>query len=245
MAKNVGQIILSGKCGDLIHYVVNGEPHVKPAHKGRNETKSKAVLNSRSNLGTASSSGKIFRYAFEPHFQFAKDRNYCSRLTAKFIHALKTDYTNPPGNKMAGSSDLSILKGFNFNKDCPLDSIFFSKPIMNIDRKEGTLIASLSHFNPKEIIKANASATHFQIILCSSEIDFINESYCSDHCKTEFVKINDDHTFLESYILKVTEGTTLPIFVAMSIQYFQEVNNVMYQLKGKNSNPFAIIEVDR
>jgi hypothetical protein len=42
----------------------------------------------------------------------------------------------------------------------------------------------------------------------------------------------------------VTPGSTNPMFLALGIEFYQEINGQMYPLKNGAFNPLAIVKVD-
>ena len=243
-----GDIDFYGRVGNYIYYKRKGKRVVREV---RNNYKEK--LNTRNSMATirknnnefgyASQFGKTLKHSFSEWIVYAQDSNLSGRLL-KFMKKIMTqDTIRPFGKRSVVNGDFTILKGFNFNSDCPLNNTFYYNPFITVDRKKGFVTASLPSFNCNEALRIPKNATHFKIILCCSEVDFINQKSKSDHLLTDATTI-DNLSPSESFIFSITKRGRKPVFVAMGIQYFQMINGVLNPILNRKFNPFAIVEVN-
>ena len=94
------------------------------------------------------------------------------------------------------------------------------------------------------MIAAPSGSTHFKIISAGAEIDFETETYVEAHSETAILAWDATATVAINLANAVTPNSTKPLFLALGVEYYQEVNGQMYPLKNGAYNPLALVKVD-
>jgi hypothetical protein len=113
----------------------------------------------------------------------------------------------------------------------------------NIDRAAGELTVDLPPFVPANMIAAPSGTTHFKIISAGAEVDFEEETFVVSNSETAILPWNAAPTVAINQLNAVTAASTKPLFLAVGLEFYQEVNGQMYPLKNGAFNPLAIVQV--
>lgn len=102
----------------------------------------------------------------------------------------------------------------------------------------------LPAYIPEIMLAAPSGTTHYSIISVAVAVNF----------ETEDFEVSAEQTVLLTYdsILgtaiqhshSVSAGNTVPIFLCVGIEFFQQVNGEQYALRNGSYNPFSIVKVD-
>ena len=74
-------------------------------------------------------------------------------------------------------------------------------------------------------------------------IDFDNEKFVVDNKASDILPWNNTLTNPVDLKNIVAANTTLPLFLALGIEFYQEVNGVQYPLKNGAFNALALVKV--
>jgi hypothetical protein len=94
------------------------------------------------------------------------------------------------------------------------------------------------------MIAAPSGTTHYKIISAGAEIDFEAETFIEQHSETAILPWDAVATVAIAQTNQVTAASTKPLFLALGIEFYQEVNGQMYPLKNGAFNPLSIAKVD-
>jgi hypothetical protein len=172
------------------------------------------------------------------------DSRVTSRLAQRIKQAMNTDTTSARGERSVVKGELALLQGFDFNIKSPLSSCFFASYSTAVDRAAGTLTVTIPSFVPINKIVSPPSATHCRIICGGAAIDFDNATIDSDD-KEQFSELKLDGTATQAITLQhtVTANTTMPIFLVLGIEFFQELNGTLYSMKNGGFNSLTLVKV--
>jgi hypothetical protein len=139
---------------------------------------------------------------------------------------------------------MNLLKGFEFNANAILGTTLYVAPATVIDRTAGTLTINIPAFVPSSSIVAPQGATHFKLVSAGAAIDFDTHAFTSSRNVSSAYAW--DETPVEAIALTntVAAGTTLPLFLFLGIQFFQEMNGIQYPLLTGSFNALSLIEVN-
>jgi hypothetical protein len=112
-----------------------------------------------------------------------------------------------------------------------------------IDRVTGEISVDLAEFIPANMIAAPSGTTHYKIISAGSEIDFEAETFVEAHSETAILPWDAVATVAINQVNAVTPNSTKPLFLALGVEFYQEVNGQMYALKNGSYNPLALVQV--
>ena len=249
MARQKGIIKLDGTIGDITFYKTRDgflarEKGGIPADRIANDPAFQRTRENGAEFGRAGKAGKILRNAIRGLLQNVSDSRMVSRLTTAMIKVIQEDATNTRGLRNVIDGEAEMLEGFEFNINGKLGSTLYAPFTTDIDRVAGTLTASLPSFVPSNMIAAPGGTTHFKIISAGAEVDFENETFVVDTQSTAVLPWDTNATAVIDLENTVTAASTHPLFLALGIEFYQEVNGQMYPLKNGAFNALALAKVD-
>ena len=101
----------------------------------------------------------------------------------------------------------------------------------------------MASFIPTNMIAAPSGTTHYKIISAGAEVDFENETFVSANSETAILPWDAVATVAVAHVNQITAASTQPLFLALGIEFYQEVNGVQYPLKNGAFNPLALVAV--
>jgi hypothetical protein len=249
MAKQKGIIKLKGTIGDITFYktkdgYIAREKGGIDANRIATDPAFQRTRENGSEFGRAGKAGKILRTALRPLLLYASDSKMVGRLTQQMVKVIQADLTSVRGLRNVIDGEAEMLSGFDFNIRGKLGSTLFAPFEASIDRVSGVLDFVLSPFIPQNMIAAPSGTTHYQIISAGAEIDFEAETYVESHSETDILAWNILPSIAISHSNAVTPASTKPLFLAVGIRFYQEINGAMYALKNGASNPLSLVKVD-
>jgi hypothetical protein len=112
-----------------------------------------------------------------------------------------------------------------------------------IDRAAGEISVDLVSFVPANMIAAPGGTTHFKISSAGAEIDFEAETFVVSSSETAILPWDSAPTAAINQLNGVTPNSVSPLFLALGVEFYQEVNGRMYPLKNGSYNPLALVQV--
>jgi hypothetical protein len=249
MAKQKGIIKLKGTIGDITFYKTQ-DGHLAREKGGidasriKNDPAFQRTRENGSEFGRAGKAGKVLRTALRALLLNSADGRMVSRLTQQMIKVIQADMVSERGMRNVIDGEVDLLVGFEFNTRGKLGTSLFAPFVGTIDRAAGEITIDLASFVPANMIAAPSGTSHFKIISAGAEIDFEAETFVETHSESAILPWNSVATSAISHTNEVTPGSTKPLFLALGIEFYQEVNGAMYPLKNGAFNPLAIVKVD-
>jgi len=243
MAKQKGIIKLDGTIGGITFYksqdgYLAREKGGVPADRIANDPAFQRTRENGEEFGRAGKAGKILRNAIRALLQNASDSRMVSRLTQIMVDVIHEDTTNPRGqrNVIDGEAELLDING-------KLGTTLYAPFTGTIDRVAGTLTANVPAFVPINMIAAPGGTTHFKIVSAGAEVDFENETFVMDSQASGILPWDATATAVINLANAVTANSTHPLFLALGIEFYQQVNGQMYPLKNGAYNALALVKV--
>ena len=249
MAKQKGIIKLDGTIGGITFYKTTEDGYLArekggvSADKIANDPNFQRTRENGAEFGRAGKAGKLLRNAIRAMLQNASDSRMVSRLTQKMVEVIQEDATNPRGLRNVIDGEAELLQGFEFNINGKLGTTLYAPYTGTIDRVAGTLTGNIPAFVPINMLAAPGGSTHFKIVSTGAEIDFENEIFVMDAQATAVLPWDSAATALINLVNTVTANSTHPLFLALGIEFYQEVNGQMYPLKNGAFNPLSLVKV--
>lgn len=248
MAKQKGIIKLDGTIGGITFYksqdgYLAREKGGVPADRIANDPNFQRTRENGAEFGRAGKAGKLLRNSIRAMLQNGSDSRMVSRLTQKMVEVIQEDATNPRGLRNVIDGEAELLEGFEFNISGKLGTTLYAPYTSTIDRVAGTLAVSIPAFVPLNMIAAPGGASHFKIVSAGAEVDFENETFVVATSETAVLPWDTNATALINLSNAVTANSTHPLFLALGIEFYQEVNGQMYPLKNGAYNPLALVKV--
>ncbi len=248
MARQKGIIKLKGTIGDITFYKTQ-DGHLAREKGGIDASRIKsdpAFQRTRENgaeFGRAGAAGKILRTSLRALLINSADSRMVSRLTQRMVKVIQADAVNDRGLRNVIDGEAELLTGFEFNIRGKLGTSLYAPFVGNIDRVAGELTVDLAPFVPANMIAAPTGTTHFKIISAGAEVDFEAESFVVSNSETAILPWNAAPTVAINQVNAVTANSTKPLFLALGLEFYQEVNGQMYPLKNGAFNPLALVQV--
>lgn len=248
MAKQKGIIKLDGTIGGITFYksqdgYLAREKGGVPADRIANDPAFQRTRENGEEFGRAGKAGKILRNAIRALLQNASDSRMVSRLTQIMVDVIHEDTTNPRGQRNVIDGEAELLEGFEFNINGKLGTTLYAPFTGTIDRVAGTLTANVPAFVPINMIAAPGGTTHFKIVSAGAEVDFENETFVMDSQASGILPWDATATVVINLANAVTANSTHPLFLALGIEFYQQVNGQMYPLKNGAYNALALVKV--
>ena len=249
MAKQKGIIKLKGTIGDITFYKTQ-DGHLAREKGGIDASRIKsdpAFQRTRENgseFGRAGKAGKVLRTALRALLLNSADGRMVSRLTQQMVKVIQADLVSERGLRNVIDGEVDLLVGFEFNIRGKLGTSLFAPFVGTIDRVTGEISVDLASFIPVNMIAAPGGTTHFKIISAGAEIDFEAETFIETHSETAILPWDATATAAINQVNLVTPASIKPLFLALGVEFYQEVNGVMYPLKNGAFNPLSVVKVD-
>lgn len=249
MAKQKGIIKLDGTIGGITFYKTTEDGYLArekggvSADKIANDPAFQRTRENGEEFGRAGKAGKLLRNSIRAMLQNASDSRMVGRLTQKMVEVIQEDITNTRGKRNVIDGEAELLEGFEFNISGKLGTTLYAPFTGIIDRVAGTLTANIPAFVPINMLSAPGGTTHFKIVSTGAEIDFENETFVMDAQATAVLPWDSAATAVITLVNTVTANSTHPLFLALGIDFYQEVNGQMYPLKNGAYNPLALVKV--
>ena len=197
-----------------------------------------------SEFGRAGKAGKLLRTALRALLLNSSDGRMVSRLTREMVKVIQADLVSERGLRNVIDGEAELLVGFEFNVRGKLGTSLYAPFTSAIDRVSGEITVDIPPFVPVNMIAAPSGTTHYKIISAGAEIDFEAETFIEQHSETAILPWDALATVAIAQTNQVTAASTKPLFLALGIEFYQEVNGQMYPLKNGAYNPLSIAKVD-
>lgn len=249
MARQKGIIKLKGTIGDITFYKTQ-DGHLAREKGGIDANRiatDPAFQRTRENgseFGRAGKAGKVLRTALRVLLLNSADSRMVSRLTQSMVKVIQADAVNERGLRNVIDGEAELLAGFEFNIRGKLGTSLFAPYTGSIDRVTGAITVDIPSFIPSNMIAAPGGTTHFKIISAGVEVDFENETFVEQHAETAILAWDAIATPVINQVNTVTPNSTKPLFLALGLEFYQQVNGSMYSLKNGSYNPLALIQVN-
>jgi len=248
MAKQKGILKLEGTIGDITFYksqdgfLAKGKSAIS-GDRIANDPRFQRTRENGAEFGNAGKAGKILRTALRALLLNTSDNRMASRLSAMMVKVIQADATNPRGQRNVIDGEAELLKDFDFNKNSKLGTTLFAPYVPTIDRVTGAITVNIPSFIPGNMVAAPSGATHFKIVSAGAEINFENETYVVDTQETAILPLDNVATAVINLANAVTPNSTSPLFLALGVMFYQEVNGGQYSLKNSAYNSLSLVDV--
>jgi hypothetical protein len=248
MARQKGIIKLKGTIGDITFYKTQ-DGHLAREKGGIEASRiasDPAFQRTRENgseFGRAGKAGKVLRTALRALLLNSADGRMVSRLTQQMVKVIQADLINERGLRNVIDGEAELLTGFEFNIRGKLGTSLFAPFVGAIDRVTGEITVDLAPFIPTNMIAAPSGTTHYKIISAGAEIDFEAEAFVVANSETAILPWDAFATVAIAQVNMVTPASTKPLFLALGVEFYQQVNGQMYPLKNGAYNPLSLVQV--
>lgn len=249
MAHQKGIFKITGTIGDVTFYKSKDGYLVR--EKGGIDAKrianDPAFQRTRENgmeFGRAGKAGKILRAALRPLLTNVKSTTMASRMTQIMMKVIQADTVSQRGLRNVIDGEAELLTGFDFNELGALATTMHAPYTASINRVTGEMSVTIDPFVPLDMITAPQGTTHFKITSGGAEVDFEQGAFTNAQESTAVLPHSAAATSLITHTISLPANSTKPLFLALGIEFYQDINGSMYALKNGSYNPLGIIKVD-
>lgn len=249
MARQKGIFKITGTIGDVTFYKSKDGYLVR--EKGTLDAKriatDPAFQRTRENgmeFGRAGTAGKTLRAALRPLLTNVKATTMVSRLTQMMIKVIQADTVSERGLRNVIDGESELLSGFEFNEMGKLATTLHASFTSEINRTTGEMKVEIPAFSPVNMLTAPQGTTHFKMMSGAADINFEQELFANAVQSTAILPYTSVDTAAISHTLALSPNSLNPLFLAVGVEFYQDVNGTMYPLKNGSYNPLAIIKVD-
>jgi hypothetical protein len=228
MAKASGIIKIEGTVEDLTFYKKDGRNFVRKKGgiaKERIASDPNFIRTRENNneFSHSGSSGKVLKLAVGSMVFKAKDSKLSSRLLQVMSRIKNLDGVSTRGNRqvsigLSTTEGKQLLKGFDFNANAALKSVFFAP----LDLDTATGVFTITDFIPLEQLMYPQGATHISLQSAVVHLDFATEA--SEVAVSAVVNLPLDLTLSTSVLTpsSVPTGAGVQLFL-LHISFFKKL----------------------
>lgn len=248
MARQKSILKLKGKLDDISFYYLKNEPvaRIPGGFKGSRIKKEARYELTRMNgeeFGNCARVGKFIRDALYMNLSAFSDDKMVSRLNGLLVQIKNMDTLSVRGKRnvpaaLASMIARSKLRNFNFNDRAILSTIL--KNTYNVNTTTG--IITLNNLVTSKDLNFPEGTTHVTFKGFWSRLDFVNSNSETSGTNSVTLPIDDavNNVVLTPAALPTSTGTDV---FYLKIEFYQEINSILYPLKDNNRTSLAIIEV--
>jgi hypothetical protein len=215
--------------------------------KSTNKTRNVPTLElSRQNSAEFSHAGKAARllhHAFVLGSRNTAHRYVSGRLTKTMFKILQSDLVNGRGERRVPQGVLSILEGFNFNRDTNLQNVLKAPCSITFNKAAMVVTIRFPSFIPQAMIHTTGSANAFMLTAMAASIHFERETFSVEPVQTDLLDISLQlHENLQLQMPVIEHQPDHTVIVALGIEFFQNLRGNIQPL-DKNHNALAVVKV--
>lgn len=257
MAKQKGPIKYAGTIGDIRHFKIKGLTGYYAGLKGgptasqiKNAPEFARTRENMNEFGGSAKIAKSLRSGLAKALFGIADPYVTGRLTAAMKRINLEDNTGTRGfRSILVSNHKDYLKGFEFNKNVPLKTIF-SVPMEYSKNLDGDYELVIQPFSAQSEVLSPTGATHFRIIwavavLSDFEYNSNTKSYeptVPELNEANVISYSDylpvigevPQTRIPAYIDSIGLSAPSNLIVCVGIEFYQKVNTNYARLKANS-----------
>lgn len=250
MARQDGIIKLVGRAGEFSFYKTK-DGHLARSSSGidgsrvKNDASFERTRENGEEFGRAGKAGKLIRDAFRSYLKNGSDSRLTSRLTGTMMKVIKADSVSVRGKRNVLDGELELLQGFEFNLEAKIGSRLFKEVTATIDRAEGTAKVDLGLITPSLDFGAPEGATHVKLESGVAVMDFEVGTFDVSAALPVQMKLTEGEASKAAVVLSSAfkKAESKPLLLILGVEFYQEVNKVMYPLKNGQYNSMTLVKV--
>lgn len=233
MAKQSGDVPIEGAIGDLVYYKTKyGNLVRRKGNLNRERIMSEpAFEKSRaagSEFGRAGSASALVRNAIKAYCPYAGDGETHARLSKVMGQIIREDKSHPAGERQVMPEHIAPLKSFEWIRDHALARSFWAQ-VGGSMTPEGKLTITLPGFQPRRDLGWPVNATHAQLSVVGTSLDFPNKVVETDGSHSAMLIKSPVSIDLNlECTIPVVEGRVM--LAGIGVQFFNDANGKMEPL---------------
>lgn len=249
MPKQKGILPIQGTTGNLTFYKTKDGYAVRAkggvdASRILNDPKFARTRENGREFGRAGNAGKVLRDAMKTVVKRVGDGSLVSRMSRLFNRVIKTDGVNLRGERKVTEGELGFFKGFEFNANSPMSTTLYAAVTGAIDRASGAATVEIPAMIPAKFMAVPPGATHYVLTAAAAEVDFADGSSVNAIAATAELPITETEAAPVSLTLNLPANSDKPLFLALCIEFLQEVNGRFYGFNAGEFNAMTMLTVN-
>jgi hypothetical protein len=242
MAKQTGPMQLEGTVGNFTFY------KTKDGFIARLKSASKEITNDRtkenmSEFARAASGAKLIRKTFASIMSDIKDFYFARRLNSEMARVVKADMVSPRGFRNIADGDIELLQGLDVNTDMPLATAFKAPFVPSIDRATGLMRVDFPALITSSLLAKPEGASHFRLTIAGASINFTTGDHLVAQNAGQYWPMSNEGVVTASLEVQLPAASTAPLFLALGISFYQEVNGQFYLIGDGFYNAVAFVAI--
>lgn len=248
MARQSSIIKIEGTIDDLTFYKTKDGYKIRKktgvsASRIENDPEFRRTRENGKEFGHIARTGKLFRRAIIDLLAEVKDDTLVPRLVRRLSKIKNLDSTSPRGERqvaigLATEEGKTLLRGFDFNKEAPMDAVV--KREINLDPDTGTI--TLEDLVPQKHIAYPQGATHVSFRSGALNINMATEEATMEVSPEVDTAINEETGTITLVPNTIPTGDGNQMYFLL-VEFYQEMNGEMYPLNNGAFNALSIVEV--
>jgi hypothetical protein len=232
MARQMGAIPLKGTIDGLTFYKHPEDGHLAKAKTSLSRDKvlhNPSFAKFRANrleFDEGMYAGKLLRKAISTALFLLADMRISGRMNAAFKKVVQTDPENGFGERLFTAGDVSILKGFNFNRHYPLQDVFTGNYFTGQNKINKDLYISIPSFDVAANIVLPPYASHFQFVVCRAVVDFEKGIYKSISGSSDKLSVSQPVTPAHAFTLPLEPGVEGLDILVLGVAFFAKLEDI-------------------
>ncbi len=248
MPKQKGIIPIQGTTGNLTFYKTKDGYGVRAkggveASRILNDPAFQRTRENGREFGRAGYAAKVLRNALSVVLNRVGDSRVSSRMAQLFSRVIKADATNGRGDRTVLDGELAFFKGFEFNAASPMSTTLYAAVTGSIDRATGAATVQIPALTPSRFMAVPPSATHYMLTAAAAEVDFVEGSSINAVATTGELPVTDTEAAAVSLSVNLPANSTKPLFLALCIEFLQQVNGRFYGLNAGEFNAMTMLVI--
>jgi hypothetical protein len=250
MGKYIGYHPFLGTVGNLTYARgENGEVIVKlrtslDKQRIMNDPAFVRVRETMAEFKRAAKASKFILETFREVVLNKPDRKIFSRLLKELMAVTVSDQSHDAGSRTPEAGDLTLLAGFDFNRNATIGTSFWGDYTPTINRVTGECEVAIAPYIPNNMVQMPQEATHYRFAVGGIELDLAGQTYVRELGQSAYFGRSNTATAPLTVSATVTPNSTLPLFLVFCIEYFVEKNGTKLPLNNGAYNVVRIARVD-
>jgi hypothetical protein len=196
-----------------------------------------------SEFGIAGKAGRVFRNAWNLEIDKAGDNRLISRVTQGMVKVLQSDTVSVYGSRRVEKGDLTMLEKLEFNVALPFIASVKPEIDVTVVRATGQITINFPSYISEKQIAAPYGATHFSFFAAAAAVDFLEETSTTDRDAMADQLFSMTPTTASTIQLTMPANSTLPIFVALGVEFKKIVNGTAFSF-SEHTSAMRLLAVD-
>lgn len=249
MAKVISLLKISGTIGDLTirQTQSGGVAGLKPGPSREQVLTSDRFDRTRRNAGDfkqVTKDATLLRRALGTAIDGVRLPLLSGNMNKLLHRVMAQDNHHNCGFRQTATGDISLLAGFEFNNQLPLDNALPVQFEHRLDAATGALQVAIPTFIARRKKEFPPGATHLRITSCGAVVDFVHGCYANNIKTSDFLPLGKKtpDTICLEHRQKAASGEVL--LHVMGIEFYTIINGTPALLKGGAMRILEVIKME-